>query len=168
MTRSKLRLRRPPSKHARDHVRGLICKLCPSEAVVYLPPSRKAYKASSKTALNTKCAFGCELGGVYGAQEFHELITDQVRGFVLYPVANIVQFEPPNETRKAGAHLVHGKRIEFFESISFSPNVKGGLSDLRAFESGGQIEIRFGGTVVVQAAVKAGALKFRHVMIDVI
>ena len=168
MTRSKLRLRRPPSKRARDHVRGLICKLCPSEAVVYLPPSRKAYKASSKAALNTKCAFGCELGGVYGAQEFHELITDQVRGFVLYPVANIVQFEPPNETRKAGAHLVHGKRIEFFESISFSPDVKGRLSDLRAFEGGGQIEIRFGGTVVVQATVKAGELKFRDVMIDVI
>jgi hypothetical protein len=116
----------------------------------------------------SKCAFGCELGGVYGPQEFHELITDQVRGFVLYPVANIVEFEPPNETGKAGAHLVHGKRIEFFHSISFPPNEKRRLSDLRAFESGGQIEIRFGGAVVVQAAVKAGALKFRDVMIDVI
>ena len=108
------------------------------------------------------------LGGVYGAQELHELVADHVGGFVLYPVAHIVEFEPAHETGKTGAHLVHGKRIEFFQSIRLPPNEKGGLSDLRAFESGGQIEIRFGRAVVVQAAVKAGALEFRDDMIDVI
>jgi hypothetical protein len=55
----------------------------------------------------------CELGGAYGAQELHELVADLVRGFVLYPVAHIVEFEFANETGKAGAHLVHGRRIEF-------------------------------------------------------
>ena len=106
--------------------------------------------------------------GVYLAQELHELVADHVRGFVLHPVAHIVEFETSDETGKAGAHLVHGQRIELFQAIRLPPNEKGRLSDLRAFESGGQIEIRFGGAVVVQAAMKAGALEFRNVMIDVI
>ena len=58
----------------------------------------------------SKCVLDCELRGIYGAQELHELVTDQVRGFVLHPVAHIVEFEPAHETRKAGAHLVHAKR----------------------------------------------------------
>ena len=51
-------------------------------------------------------------------------MTDLGRGFVLYPVAHIVEFEPPNETGKAGAHLVHGKRIELFQTIRLPPNEK--------------------------------------------
>src|SRR4029077_5241243 len=105
-----------------------------------------------------------ELGRGYGAQELHELITDLGRGFVLYPVAHIVEFERPDETGKAGAHLVDGQWIDLFQAIRFPQNEKRSLRDLRAFESGGQSEIRFGGAVVVQAAVKAGALKFRNVM----
>jgi hypothetical protein len=34
----------------------------------------------------------CELGRVYGAEELHELVTDLGRGFVLHPVAHIVEF----------------------------------------------------------------------------
>jgi hypothetical protein len=45
--------------------------------------------------------------GVYGAQKLHDLVTDFGRGFVLNPVAHIVDFEMSHETRKAGA--------EFFE-----------------------------------------------------
>jgi len=42
------------------------------------------------------------------------------------------------------------------------------LGDLRAFIGPGQIEIRFGGAVVIQGTVKAGALEFSNVMSDVI
>ena len=87
---------------------------------------------------------------------------------MLYPVAYIVEIDPSHETGKAGAHLLHGKRIEFFQSVRLPPNEKGRLSDLRAFKSGGPTEIRFGGAVVVQATVKAGALEFRDVVMDVI
>ena len=104
---------------------------------------------------------------VYGAQELHELVTDLGRGFVLYPVAQIIEFEIPHETGKAGAELFEGW-VERPQAVRFSPNVKGRLGDLRAFPSGGQIEIRFGGAVVVQAAVKTRALEFSDVMIDVI
>jgi hypothetical protein len=48
------------------------------------------------------------LGWVYGAQELHELVTDLGRGFVLYPVAHIVEFETPDQTGKAGAELFEG------------------------------------------------------------
>src|SRR6202034_4131607 len=98
-----------------------------------------------------------ELGRVYGAQELHELITDLGGGFVLYPVAHIVEFERPEEPGKAGAQLVHRQWIELFQAIRLSPNEKGRLRDVRAFESGGEREIMFGGAVIVQAAVKAGA-----------
>jgi hypothetical protein len=64
--------------------------------------------------------------------------------------------------------LVHCKRIELLQAVRLAPNEKGRLRDLRAFEGGGEIEIRFGGAVIVQGAVKAGALEFRNVMIDVI
>ena len=83
-------------------------------------------------------------------------------------MAHIVEFERSDEPGKAGAHLLHCQWIKLFQAIRFSPNEKGRLGDLRAFESGGQGEIRFGGAVIVQAAVKAGALEFRNVMIDVI
>src|ERR1700730_13426940 len=92
------------------------------------------------------------LGCVYGAQELHELVTDLGGGFVLYPVAHIVEFETPHETGKAGAQLFEGW-IERPQAVRFSPNVKGRLGDLRAFPSGRHIEIRFGGAVVVQPAV---------------
>jgi hypothetical protein len=49
-----------------------------------------------------------ELGGVYLAQELHELVADLGRGFVLYPVAYMVEFETPHETGKAGAELFEG------------------------------------------------------------
>ena len=48
--------------------------------------------------VSSKCALGCELRGIYGAQELHELVTDQVGGFVLHPVAHIVEFKPAHET----------------------------------------------------------------------
>jgi hypothetical protein len=45
------------------------------------------------------------LGRVYRAQELHKLFADFGRGLVLYPVAYIVEFEVPDEARKAGAKL---------------------------------------------------------------
>jgi hypothetical protein len=87
---------------------------------------------------------------------------------VVHPVAHVVEFEPTHQTGKAGAHLVQGKRIKLFQSIRLPPNEKGRLSNLGAFERGGQIELVFGGAVIVQSAVKAGALEFRDNMIDVI
>jgi hypothetical protein len=36
------------------------------------------------------------LGRVYHAQELHELFADFGRGFMLYPVAHIVEFEVPH------------------------------------------------------------------------
>ena len=108
-----------------------------------------------------------ESGRVYGAQELHELITDLGRGFVLYPVAYIVEFENPHETGKADAEFFKGW-IERSQAIRLSRNVKRRLGNLCAFPGAGQIEIRFGGAVIVQAAVKAGALEFRNVMTDVI
>jgi hypothetical protein len=58
-----------------------------------------------------------QLGGAYAAQELHELVTDLGRGFVLYPVAHIVEFETPHKTGKAGAELVHGQWIELLQAI---------------------------------------------------
>src|SRR5579864_9163660 len=112
-------------------------------------------------------AAGCVLGGVCGAQKLHELVTDLGRGFVLYPVAHIIDFEVPHETGKPGAQFFDGW-IELLQAIRLPPNVEGRLGDLRAFPSAGQIEIRFGGAVVVQATVKAGTLEFSDVMSDVI
>ena len=109
----------------------------------------------------------CVLGGVCGAQKLHELVTDLGRGFVLHPVAHIIEFEIPHQTGKAGAQFFHGW-IELPQAIRLPRNVKGRLSDLRAFPSAGQIEIRLGGAVVVQATVKASAPEFGYVMSDVI
>jgi hypothetical protein len=57
-----------------------------------------------------KC--GCQrellLGRVYRAQELHKLFADFGRGLVLYPVAYVVEFEVPDEARKAGAKLLGG------------------------------------------------------------
>ena len=100
-------------------------------------------------------------------QELHELVADLGRGFVLYPVAHIVDFESPHKTGKASAELFDGW-IEHLQAIRFPRNEKGRLGDLRAFPSGRQIEIRFGGAVVIQAAVKAGTLEFSDVVSDVI
>ena len=79
---------------------------------------------------------GCHyaLDWAYDAQEFHQLVTDLGRGFVLYPVARSVEFETSHET---------------------SP-------------SGRQIEVRFGGAVVIESAVKAGTPEFSDVMSHVI
>ena len=112
-------------------------------------------------------AVGCVLGGVYGAQELHELVADLGRGLVLYPVAHIIDFEIPHETGKAGAEFFDGW-IEHPQAIRFPRNEKGRLGDLRAFPSGGQIEISFGGPVVIQTTVKAGTLEFSDVTSDVI
>jgi hypothetical protein len=48
------------------------------------------------------------LSGVYGAQELHDLIVDLSSGFVLYPVAHIVDFESSHETRKANTEFFYG------------------------------------------------------------
>jgi hypothetical protein len=64
-----------------------------------------------------------ESGRVYRAQELHELITDLGRGFVLHPVAHIVEFERPNETGKAGAQLVHCQWVELSQASAF-PQMK--------------------------------------------
>jgi hypothetical protein len=45
---------------------------------------------------------------VYGAQELHDLVADLGRGFVLYPVAHIVDFESSHETRKANSEFFYG------------------------------------------------------------
>jgi len=85
----------------------------------------------------------------------------------LYPVAHIVEFETPHETGNEGAELVGGW-IELLQAIHLPRNEKGRLGDLRAFPRGGQIEIQFGGAVVIQATVKAGTPEFSDVMSDVI
>ena len=108
------------------------------------------------------------LSRAHGAQELHQLVTDLLRGFVLYPVAHVVEFETSQETGKADSELVGRKWIELFQAIRLSCNVKGRLRDLRAFPGPGKIEIGFGGAVVVQGAVKAGTLKFSYVMSNVI
>jgi len=107
------------------------------------------------------------LSGVYGAQELNDLVVDLGRGFVLNPVTHIVEFESSQETRKANTELFYGG-IESRQTIRLPRNVKGRLGDLRAFPSTRQIEIRFGGAVVVQATVKAGTLELSDVMSDVI
>ena len=129
------------------------------------PLRTRHYQCSSGSHLFTRHHPALILGGfTAGTQELHELVTDLGRGFVLYPVAHIVEFEPSHKTGKAGAHLVYRERIELFKPSAFPPNEKGRLGDLRAFESGGQIEVWFGGAIVVQATVKAGALEFSNVM----
>ena len=85
----------------------------------------------------------------------------------MYPVAHIVDFEIPHETGEAGTKLFDGW-IEHPQAIRLPRNVKGRLGDFRAFPSTGQIEIRFGCAVVIQAAVKAGTLEFSDVMSDLI
>jgi hypothetical protein len=50
----------------------------------------------------------------------------------LYPVAYIVEFEIPHETGKAGAELFEGW-IQRAQAVHLSPNVEGGLGNLRAF-----------------------------------
>ena len=114
-----------------------------------------------------QCRCGCVLAAVYSAQKLHDLVTDFGRGFVLNPVAHTVDFEIPHETREAGAEFFEGW-IELSQAICLSRDVKGRLGDLRAFPGPGQIEIRFGGAVVIQGAVKAGTLEFSNVMSDVI
>src|ERR1700679_3527157 len=76
-------------------------------------------------------------GWVYGAQELHELVTDLGRGFVLYPVAHMVEFETSHETRKTDSKLIYSQRVELFEPIRLPHHVEGRLSDLRASKSGG-------------------------------
>jgi hypothetical protein len=74
------------------------------------------------------------LRGVYGAQELHEMVTDLGRGFVLYPVAHIFDFEIPHETGKAGAEFFHGW-IEIFQAIRLPRNVKGGWAIFAPFQA---------------------------------
>jgi hypothetical protein len=66
----------------------------------------------------------------------------------LYPVAYIVEFEVPDETGKAGAKLFK-RGIKRPQAISFTRDVKRRLGDFRALPGGGQIEIGFGGAVVI-------------------
>jgi hypothetical protein len=55
--------------------------------------------------VSSKSPFCCELSWGYSAQELHELVADLGRGFVLYPVAHIVELETPDEAGEAGAEL---------------------------------------------------------------
>ena len=96
-------------------------------------------------------------------EELHELVADQHSGLVLDPVTDTVEFERAHEPRQTGAHLVDRQRIEFSKPIGFAPDEKRGLRDLRAFERSGQIEIRLGGAIIVQAAMEAGALELDQV-----
>lgn len=107
------------------------------------------------------------LGGVDGAQKLHDLVTDLGRGFVLNPVTHIVDFKIPHETRKAGAEFLE-RRIELTQAIRLARDVKGRLCDRCTLPGAGQIEIRFGGAVVIQSAVKSGSLEFSDVVSDVI
>ena len=85
----------------------------------------------------------------------------------MYPVAHIVEFEIPEETGKAGAELFEGW-IKRPQAVHLAPNVKGRLGDLRAFPGRRQIEIRFGGAVVIQSAVETATLELSDIMSDVI
>ena len=58
--------------------------------VPFLPPRRP----NNFGGLSLQGATQGESGGVHGSQELHELVTDQVGGFVLHPMAHIVEFEP--------------------------------------------------------------------------
>ena len=106
------------------------------------------------------------LSGSYSAQEFHQLVTYLGRGFVLHPVADVVEFEMANETGEAGAKFVEGW-VELAEAVRFSGDVKGGLRNPGTFEGPGEIKIRFRGAIVIQGGVKAGALKFGDVVSDI-
>jgi hypothetical protein len=101
------------------------------------------------------------LDWIRNAQEFHELVNNYIGGFVLHPVANIVEFEPAHHARETTTHLVYGQRIEFFQPVHPSPNEKGRLSDLRALECGRQIEIRFSGAVIVERTVRSAPFESR-------
>src|SRR5271170_4730710 len=107
------------------------------------------------------------LGRVHRAQELQKLLADFGRGLVLYPVAYIVEFEIPDETGKAGVKLFR-RRIKRPQTIGLSRNVKRGLGYLRAFPGCGQVEIEFGGAIVVQCPMKTGALEFRYVVRHVV
>jgi hypothetical protein len=107
------------------------------------------------------------IGRVHSAQELHKLLADFGRGLVLYPVADIVEFEIPDEARKAGVKLFR-RRIKRPQTIGLSRNVKRGLGYLRAFPGSGQVEIEFGGAIVVQCPMKTGALEFRYVVSHII
>jgi hypothetical protein len=92
---SKLHLHRPPSKGAGGHARPL--KLAFWTRLCIWQRRAKRKRPSFQTApsaktldeicihahVSSKCAFGYELGGVYDAQELHELVADHVRGSVL-------------------------------------------------------------------------------------
>jgi hypothetical protein len=56
--------------------------------------------------------------------------------------------------KRFGAELFEGW-IERPKPSAFPPTLKGGLDNLRAFPSGGQIEIRFGGAVEDAAGIRA-------------
>jgi|SRR5580704_2412221 hypothetical protein len=107
------------------------------------------------------------LGGIYDAQELHDLITDFGGSFVLYPMAHIIDFKVPEQTRKSGTEFLEGW-IELSQAIRLPRNIKGRLRDLRVFPGAGQIEIGFCGAVVIQAAAKSRTLEFSDVMSDVI
>ncbi len=111
--------------------------------------------------------FNQELRGVYGVQELDEPVTDLSRGFVLHPVAHIIDFEMAHETGEAGAELLR-RWIEALQAIHLSRNEKRRLGDLGVFPSAGKIEIWLGGAIVVKATVETGALELGDIMRDVI
>jgi len=68
-------------------------------------------------------------------QEFHELRTDFSRGFVLCPVARIVEFETSNETGKADADLLLGKWTKLSRAIRLLRDVKEGWVIFAPFQA---------------------------------
>ncbi len=62
--------------------------------------------------------------GADGPQKLDELVIDHVRGFVLYPMAHVVEIKAPHETRKTGTHLGRRNRIKLVQSIRFPPDEK--------------------------------------------
>jgi len=74
----------------------------------------------------SKCQCSGRYNRIHNTQELHQLVINYIGGFVLHPVAHIVEFEPSHEARETTTHLVYGQRIEFFQTIRLSQMKKEG------------------------------------------
>jgi hypothetical protein len=100
-------------------------------------------------------------------QELQELFVDLLLSLVVDPMADALQLDAVDQTGKAGAELFEWW-IERPEVVRSSGHVERRLGDLGAFEGGGQMEVGFGGAVIVQCAVKACPLELADGMGHVI
>ena len=69
-------------------------------AIVHLRPLRKTYKTEFRTgsgyqSLDERCIREIQdaSGMIDGPHELHKMGTDDVRGFVLHPVTDVVEFQ---------------------------------------------------------------------------